>query len=188
MHKVVLISGSPRPEGNTAQVVRECAKIIRDAGLEAEVISLADKQIQSCIACYKCQGSGSCVLEDGVNEIIDSLRGAQGLIVASPVYFGTPRGDVLSALQRIGMVSRSNDRFLAGMVGGPIAIARRGGHTATIQDLLMFFLMSEMIIPGSTYWNIAFGLAPGEVWKDEEGIATIRIFAGNVAGLVKKLN
>ncbi len=188
MQKVVLLCGSPRPEGNTAQIIGECARIIRDSGLEAEVISFADKQIQSCIACYKCKGTGSCVLDDGVNEMIDSIRSAQGLIVASPVYFGTARGDVMSALQRIGMVSRSNDGFLAGLVGGPIAIARRGGHTATIQEMLMFYLINEMIVPGSTYWNIVFGLAPGEVWKDDEGIATIRIFAGNVADLIRKLN
>lgn len=188
MKKVVLLCGSPRPEGNTAQVVSECAKVIRDAGLDAEIISLAGKQIQSCIACYKCKGEGRCVLEDGLNEIIDSIRSAKGFIVASPVYFGTARGDVMSALQRIGMVSRSNDGFLSGMVGGPIAVARRGGHTATIQEMLMFFLINEMIVCGSTYWNIIFGLAPGDIWKDDEGIATMRVFAGNVADLVTKLD
>jgi len=130
----------------------------------------------------------TCVLEDGLSDIIDSIRGAEGFIVASPVYFGTARGDVMAALQRIGMVSRSTDRFLTWKVGGPIAVARRGGHTATIQEMLMFFLINNMIVPGSTYWNIVFGWNPGECWKDVEGMNTVRVFAENVARLIAKIS
>jgi multimeric flavodoxin WrbA len=107
--------------------------------------------------------------------------------VGSPVYFGTARGDVMAALQRIGYVSRKSDQFLSGKVGGAIAVARRGGQTFTLQEMLMFFLINDMIVPGSTYWNMVFGRLPGEVWKDQEGIDTIRHFAANVAKLVKKL-
>ncbi|MDI9633444.1 MAG: flavodoxin family protein [Methanolinea sp.] len=185
--KVVLLCGSPRPQGNTAQVVEECARVIRENGLEAEIVSLAGRKVESCTACYRCAAEGTCVLEDGLTEIIEKVRGAEGFIVASPVYFGTARGDVMAALQRIGMVSRSTDRFLSWKVGGPIAVARRGGHTATIQEMLMFFLINNMIVPGSTYWNIVFGRDPGECWKDAEGIATVRVFAENVARLIKKL-
>ena len=186
--KVLLLCGSPRPEGNTAQVVEECAKVIRGQGVDAEIVSLAGKKIQSCIACYKCQEKGECVLDDGLNAIIKKIRKAEGFIVASPVYFGTARGDVMAALQRIGFVSMSTDNFLSWKVGGPIAVARRGGHTATIQEMLMFFLINEMIVVGSNYWNMVFGLQPGDVWKDDEGIATIRLFAENVAELVKKVH
>jgi len=186
--KVLLLCGSPRPEGNTAQVVEECAKVIRSQGVDAEIVSLAGKKIQSCIACYQCQEKGVCVLDDGLNDIIGKIRKAEGFIVASPVYFGTARGDVMAALQRIGFVSMSTDNFLSWKVGGPIAVARRGGHTATIQEMLMFFLINEMIVVGSNYWNMVFGLQPGEVWKDDEGIATIRLFAENVAELVKKVH
>ena len=94
----------------------------------------------------------------------------------------------MAALQRIGVVSMVTDNFLRWKVGGPIAIARRGGHTATIQEMLMFFLINEMIVPGSNYWNMVFGHEPGEIWNDPEGIATIRLFADNVAELVQKLD
>lgn len=187
MKRVVLLNGSPRPEGNTAAVVKECARAIEARGVEAEIISLAGKKIESCVACYKCQKNGRCSLDDCLNEIADKVRNAEGFIVASPVYFGTARGDVMSALQRIGMISRIKDRFLAGKVGGPIAVARRGGHTATVQEMLMFFLINDMIVPGSDYWNMVFGLHPGEALNDEEGMQTARHFAENVADLVIKL-
>ena len=188
MLKTVLISGSPKPDGNTAQLVQECAKVIQEQGVEAEVISFAEMKIESCTACGKCSEIGKCSIDDGLNEIIDKIRSAQGLIVASPVYFGTARGDVMAALQRIGYVSRKTDQFLSGKVGGAVAVARRGGQTFTLQEMLMFFLMNDMIVPGSTYWNMVFGRLPGEVWKDQEGIDTVRHFAANVANLVKRLN
>lgn len=185
--KVVLISGSPKPNGNTAQLMQECSKVIREHGVEAEVISLAGKKIESCIACGKCSKTGRCGLDDGLNEIIDAIRPAQGLIVGAPVYFGTARGDVMCALQRVGYVSRNSDQFLSGKVGGPVAVARRGGQTLTLQEMLMFYLINDMIVPGSTYWNMVFGRTPGEALNDEEGMQTVRHFAANVASLVKKL-
>jgi multimeric flavodoxin WrbA len=188
MAKVLLVSGSPKAEGNTAQLINECARVIREAGVEAEVVSFSDMKIESCTACGKCSEAGKCSLDDGLNEVMDKLRSSQGLIVGSPVYFGTARGDVMAALQRIGYVSRMSDRFLSGKVGGAIAVARRGGQTFTLQEMLMFFLINDMIVPGSTYWNMVFGRFPGEVWKDNEGIETIRHFAANVANLVKKLH
>ena len=188
MPKTILISGSPKSDGNTAQLMNDCAKIIQEQGVEAEVISFAGMSIHSCNACGKCSETGKCDIEDGLNEIIEKIRGAKGLIVASPVYFGTARGDVMSALQRIGYISMRSDHFLSGMVGGPVAVARRGGQTSTLQEMLMFFLINDMIVPGSTYWNMVFGRLPGEVWKDQEGIDTIRHFAANVANLVQKLN
>ena len=188
MPKTLLISGSPKPDGNTTQLMGECAKVIQEQGVEAEVISFAGMSIQSCTACGKCSETGRCDIQDGLNEIIDKVRGAQGLIVGSPVYFGTARGDVMAALQRIGYISMRSNKFLSGMVGGPVAVARRGGQTLTLQEMLMFFLINDMIVPGSTYWNMVFGRLPGEVWKDQEGIDTIRHFAANVANLVKRLN
>ena len=187
MPKTLLISGSPKPDGNTAQLMGECAKVIQEQGVEAEVISFAGMKIESCTACGKCSETGKCDIQDGLNEIIEKVRSAQGLIVGSPVYFGTARGDVMAALQRIGYVSRKSDQFLSGKVGGAVAVARRGGQTFTLQEMLMFFLINDMIVPGSTYWNMVFGRLPGEVWKDQEGIDTIRHFAANVAKLVKKL-
>lgn len=186
--KVLLISGSPKPNGNTAQLLQECVKVIQEAGVEAEIVSFAGKKIEACIACMKCSKTGECGLDDGLNEIIGKIKQAEGLIVGTPVYFGTARGDVMCALQRIGYVSRNNGNFLTGKVGGPIAVARRGGQTLTLQEMLMFFLINDMIVPGSTYWNMVFGRMPGEALNDEEGLATIRHFAANVANLVKKLH
>lgn len=188
MKKVVLLCASPRPSGNTYQVMEECASVIEDEGLEVEMIPFAGKKIDSCIACGRCGELGRCSLKDDLNPIIDIIRDAEGLIIGSPVYFGTARGDMMSALQRIGMVSRANDNFLSWKVGGPIAVARRGGHTATLQQMLMFFFISDMIVPGSTYWNMVFGMAPGEAKNDDEGMETIRRFAYNVATLIKKIN
>lgn len=188
MNKVILLSGSPKAKGNTAQVLQVCQEEIEKQGVGAEVISLSGKEIKACIACNKCKETGQCALQDDLGEIIEKIRKAQGFIVGAPVYFGTARGDVMNALQRIGMVSRGSDNFLAWQVGGPIAIARRGGLSATYQEMLMFYFINDMIVPGSTYWNIVFGKAPGDALKDEEGIATVRKFAENVAKLVNKIN
>jgi multimeric flavodoxin WrbA len=187
MTRIVLINASPRAGGNTEQALRECSSAIEGEGVETETISLRGKQIASCIACYSCQKTGRCAIDDGLNEIIDMIRAADGLVVATPVYFGSARGDLMSALQRIGMVSRGTDQFLSRKVGGPIAVARRGGHTATIQELLMFYLINDMIVCGSTYWNMLFGGAPGEVQNDSEGLGTIRRFGENVGFCARQL-
>lgn len=187
VEKVLLVCASPRKEGNTARVLGLCSRVIERNGVEAEVVSLAGRKLESCVACGKCEELGECSLQDGLNEIIAKARECRGFIVGSPVYFGTARGDLMSALQRIGMVSKSSDNFLSRKVGGPIAVARRGGHTATIQEMLMFYLINDMVVPGSSYWNMVFGKMPGEVESDTEGLETVERFAENVAWLVKKL-
>jgi multimeric flavodoxin WrbA len=187
MGKVLLVSASPRKKGNTAQLIEECARVIEENGVQSEIISLAGMELGSCLACGSCAKLGECKQDDGLNGMIARLKEAGGFVVGTPVYFGTARGDLMSALQRIGMVSKSTDNFLSRKVGGPIAVARRGGHTATIQELLMFYLINDMIVPGSYYWNMVFGRTPGEVWEDEEGIVVVRRFAENVAWLVNSL-
>lgn len=187
--KVVMICGSPRPKGNTMQLLEECGKVFSAAGVDFEIVTLAGKRVNACLACYKCAEAKKCVQsDDALNDIIAKVRGAKGLIVGSPVYFGTARGDVMNLLQRMGMVNRQTDKFLTGKVGGPIAVARRGGLTLTLQEMGMFFQISDMIVPGSTYWNMVIGRNPGEALKDTEGVDTIKHFAENVANLVKKLD
>lgn len=188
MAKVILLSGSPKAEGNTKQVLDVCKAEIEKEGLEAEVISLSGKDIKACVACYKCKEVGKCVLKDDLDEIIEKIRGAEGFIVGAPVYFGTARGDVMNALQRIGMASKGSDKFLSWKVGGPIAVSRRGGVSATYQEMLMFYFINDMIVPGADYWNIVFGKAPGDAMKDQEGLDTVRKFSSNVAKLIKKIN
>lgn len=187
MSRVILLNASPRGNSNTKMVLEECAREIENEGLETEIITLRGKKIQSCIACDKCKEIGNCVLPDGLSEIIDKLRQSDGFIPAAPVYFGTARGDIMSALQRIGRVSRHGDHFLDWMIGGPIAVARRGGVTLTLQEMSMFFTINNMIIVGSTYWNMVIANEEGTALNDSEGIETIRLFGRNVAQLIKKV-
>lgn len=187
MSKVILLNGSPRANSNTKIVLEECAREIEAEGVETEIISLRGMKIQSCIACQKCAETGNCVLNDGLAEIIDKIRDADGFIPAAPVYFGTARGDIMAALQRIGKVSRGGDKYLDWMVGGPIAVARRGGVTLTLQEMLMFFAINNMIVAGSTYWNMVIAGPEGTALEDEEGIETIRLFGRNVAKIIKKV-
>lgn len=187
MEKVLFISASPRRAGNTEKILAECAEIIEEHGLKTETIYLRGKKIESCRACGRCADLHRCHISDDLNDIIDKIRESKGLIVGTPVYFGTARGDLMAALQRIGYVSMNSDNFLSWMVGGPIAVARRGGHTSTLQELLMFYLINDMIVAGSTYWNMVFGREKGEAMEDAEGIKTIRRFGENVANLIKKI-
>ncbi|HMK54186.1 MAG TPA: flavodoxin family protein [Methanobacteriaceae archaeon] len=187
MSKVVMICASPRKKSNTMEVLEECAQVLEGEGLEVEIISLRKQKIDSCHACLKCAKIKKCKLDDGLNDIIEKVREADGFIVGSPVYFGTARGDLMAALQRMGMVSMVTDKYLSWKVGGPIAVARRGGHTATIQELLMFYFINDMIVPGSTYWNMVVAHGPGEAGDDEEGIRTARRFAENVGKLINKI-
>lgn len=186
MHKVILISGSPRKDGNTMDVLNIAAEEITAAGCEAEIVSFFGRNIRSCIACPNCNNGGQCILDDGANEIFAKIAKADGLIIGSPVYYGTARGDMMNFLQRLGMYSARHGNFLNGMVGGPVVVGRRGGHTATIQELLMFSFICGMTICGSNYWNIVYGRGKGEALQDEEGINTIRKFARNVADTINK--
>ena len=187
MSKVILLNASPRVNSNTKIVLEECAREIEKEGVEAEIISLRGMKIQSCIACGKCAETGNCVLPDGLDEIIEKIRQADGFIPAAPVYFGTARGDIMAALQRIGKVSRGGDKFLDWMVGGPIAVARRGGVTLTLQEMSMFFTINNMILAGSTYWNMVIAGPEGTALEDAEGIETVRLFGRNVARIIRKV-
>jgi len=187
MAKVVLLNGSPRKDSNTLYVLKECAKSIEENGVETEIINLRGKKIESCIACNKCVDEKNCILNDGLNEIIDKIKEADGFIPAAPVYFGTARGDIMSALQRIGKVSRGTDKFLNWKVGGPIAVGRRGGQSLTLQEMTMFFPINGMIIIGSKYWNMVIAGPEGTAKEDIEGIETIKLFGENVAKLIKKI-
>lgn len=181
MKKVILLSGSPNISGNSMITLKECAKVIEREGIETEIVSLAGMDLSDCMDADRQK-------EDGFDSIIEKIKNAQGLIVAAPVYWGTARAEVMTALQRIAMASKKEGNFLSRMVGGPIAVARRGGLTSTLSEMMMFFLTNDMIIPGSTYWNIVFAGKPGEALQDKEGINTIKRFGENTAYLINKLH
>jgi multimeric flavodoxin WrbA len=177
MSKVVLLSGSPNAEGNTVQILREAEKVLNEKGLETELISLSGLHLRDSM--------DPSPVDDGMGPIIAKIKEAQGLIVAGPVYWGSVRGALNVALQRIAMASMRDGNFLSRKIGGPIVVGRRGGLTSSLTEMLMFYLANDMIVPGSTYWNIVFGQAKGEAVKDEEGVETIRRFSENVAYLIK---
>ena len=188
--KVLGISGSPRPGGNTDILVNNALEVLAAEGLETEFLSLADRPIKPCVACRGCFTSDTirCVQEDPAFEgILDKFAQADGILIGSPVYFGSATPQIMALLDRVGYVSRKHPRLLRRKVGAAIVVARRAGQNFTFAQLNYFFLISEMIVPGSTYWNVAFGREKGEVRNDVEGMETVKNLAGNMAWLMKRL-
>jgi len=186
--KVLAICGSPRPRGNTWHLLQEAIKVLEQEGIETEYVSLHEKDIRPCLACEKCaKEKNRCAQEDDFNELYAVMAQADGLIVGSPVYFGSATPNMMALLDRAGYVARMGDNVFDRKVGSPITVARRAGVNFTYAQLMYFFMIMGMVVPGSTYWPIAFGRAPGEVTKDEEGIKTVRTLAENIAWLLKKL-
>jgi multimeric flavodoxin WrbA len=188
--KILGISGSPRREGNTDILVNTALRILAEEGFEVEFLSLADRPIKPCIACQGCFSSEEtrCVQNDPSFEgILEKFAAADGILVGSPVYFGSATPQIMALLDRVGYVARRHKQLLRRKVGAAIVVARRAGQNFTLAQLNYFFLISEMIVPGSTYWNIAFGREKGEVQNDAEGLETVRNLALNMAWLMKKL-
>ena len=186
--KIIAISGSPRPRGNTWHLLQEVIKVLEQQGIDTEYVSLHDKDIRPCLACMKCaKEKNRCSQEDDFNALYEVLAQADGLIVGSPVYFGSATPNLMALLDRAGFVARMGDNVFHRKVGSPIVVARRAGVNFTYAQLLYFFMIMGMVVPGSTYWPIAFGLGPGEVTKDEEGMKTVATLAENIAWLLKKV-
>jgi multimeric flavodoxin WrbA len=191
MMRALIVCGSPRPGGNTEQLLRVVSDRLTEKNVDTELVLLHDKLIKPCIACEKCKElkDRTCIeKDDDFHPILEKLIVSQAFIVGSPVYFGSATSQTTSFLHRAGYVARANDKFLAGKVGAPVVVARRAGHNFTYAQLLFFYTINDMIVPGSSYWNVALGRKKGEVMNDEEGLNTARHFAENVAGLLQKLN
>lgn len=188
--KAVAICGSPRKEGNTERLLQRCLEGLSRAGHETELIRLAGKELKPCEACGICAQvkDGTCaVAEDDFAPIFEAMKQADIIVVGSPVYFGSATPQIMALLDRAGYVSRANGGLLNRKLGGPIVVARRAGHNFTFAQLLMWFMICDFVVPGSSYWNIAFGRMPGEVENDEEGLRTVDRFAENLAWLATKL-
>lgn len=188
--KVLGVSGSPRKGGNTEQCVQLGLDVLAEHGIETEMLSLARRQVKPCTACGGCAKTPEprCVQKDPAFEgVIEKFIEADGFLIASPVYFGSATPETMALLDRVGCVARRNQNFLRRKVGASIAVARRAGQNFTFAQMNYFFLIAEMIVPGSTYWNVAFGLQKGEVESDAEGVQTVRDLAENMAWLMKKL-
>ena len=186
--KVLLINGSPRKKGNTFLALSEVAKQLEKEGIESEIVQIGVKPIRSCIACNQCnsKGLGRCVFDDDIcNRMVEKLKESDALIVGSPVYFGQPNGAVLSLIQRVFYSNPSGAYFKP---AAAVAICRRGGATAAFQALNMPFLMLNMPVIGSQYWNIVYGREEGEVTLDLEGMQTMRTLAKNMSFYLKKIH
>jgi multimeric flavodoxin WrbA len=188
--KTLALCGSPRAGGNTEQLLELACSTLRECSIEAELVPLAGKTVKPCVACARCKATKdrTCAIkDDDFHPILEKLIGADAFVIGSPVYFGCATSQTTSFLHRAGYISRNNDFFLRGKVGAPVVVGRRAGHNFTYAQLLFFFIINDMIVPGSSYWNVAFGREPGEVSGDREGLETIENFARNVADLLKKL-
>jgi multimeric flavodoxin WrbA len=189
--KVLGISGSPRPGGNTDILVNLALEVVAQEGIETEFLSLADRPIKPCMACRGCvKAEGfQCVQEDpAFAGIIERFLAADGFLVGSPVYFGSATPQTMALLDRVGYVARMKENFLRRKVGAAIVVARRAGQNFTFAQLNYFFLINEMIVPGSSYWNVGFGLNKGDVQNDQEALTTVHTLGSNMAWLMKKLH
>lgn len=188
--RVLGINGSPRTEGNTERVIQRALALLEAEGFETDFLSLAERPVKPCIACGKCLSSDvpKCFQEDPNFEgILERFGAAQGILVGSPVYFSSATPQVMGLLHRVGYVSRRHPDLLRRKVGAAVVVGRRAGHNFTFSQLNYFFLISEMIVPGSSYWNVLFGREKGEVEKDAEGLRTLDKLVTNMAWLLQKL-
>ena len=187
---VVAFNGSPRKEGNTYNAIMTVFDELQKEGIKTELVQLGGVDIRGCRACYKCfeNKDMKCIQKDDLNSFIEKMIWADGIIIGSPTYFSNVSTEVKALIDRAGLVSRANDHIFKRKVGAAVIAARRAGATHVYSSINFFFGISHMIIPGSSYWNVGFGKNPGEVLKDDEGIATFRDLGKNMAWLLKKLN
>lgn len=188
--KVLAINGSARKDGNTAAMLRMALGEIEAQGIETEMLQLHGKNIHGCIACMKCweKKDGHCVVKnDMLNDIIDKMVAADGMLIGSPTYFANVTSNIKSIIDRAGMVALANDSLLARKVGAAVVAVRRAGSIAVFDAINHFYCINQVVVPGSSYWNMGRGLEPGDVEKDDEGILTMKNLGKNMAWVLKKL-
>lgn len=183
--KVLMINGSPRLNGNTSIVLDEMKKIFEEEGVEVEVVQVGNKNVRGCIACNKCAETGKCVFDDVVNELAPKFEEADGLVIASPVYYASANATLIATLDRL-FYSTHFDKTMK--VGASVVCARRGGCSATFDELNKYFTITNMPIASSQYWNSIHGRAQGEADQDEEGKQTMRVLARNMTFLMKSIS
>lgn len=191
MMKVVAFNGSPRRNGNTVTLIDEIFKILNNEGIETEMIQLGNKPVHGCTACGKCKEiqNGKChIKNDHLNMCIEKMEEADGILIGSPVYFADVTPEVKALIDVAGYVTRANGHTLKRKIGAGVVAVRRGGALHTFETINNFFLINQIIVPGSSYWNFAFGRNPGEVLNDEEGMQTMKTLGENIAWLLKKIN
>jgi len=189
--KVVAFNGSARKDGNTAIMIRRVFSELEAEGIETELVQLSGQKIRGCLACYKCrdnQDRRCSVKDDVLNDCLAKMIEADGIILASPVYFSDVTSEMKALIDRAGLVSKVNGDILQRKVGAAVVVARRAGRIHTLDSINHFFLAGQMIIPGSSYWAVGVGRDIGEVSDDEEGMTTMKVLGRNMAWLLKKIN
>ncbi len=190
--KVVAFSGSARKGGNTALLLRTVLAELEKEGVETELIELAGQELRGCVACYECfkKKDGYCAYSalknDGINGYLDKMKEADGILLGSPTYFADVSTEMKALIDRCGMVSRANGDLFKRKAGAAVVAARRAGAIHVFDSINHFFLIGQMIVVGSNYWNIGMGREKEEVTKDEEGMQTMRILGQNMAWLLQK--
>ena len=182
--KVLMINGSPRKDGNTSVALKELEKTFLDEGIEVETVQIGTQAVRGCIACGTCAEKGSCVFDDVVNELAPKFEEADGLVVASPVYYASANATLIACLDRL-FYSTHFDKTMK--VGASVTVARRGGCSATYDELNKYFTISGMPVASSCYWNSVHGRLAGEAAQDREGLRTMRVLAHNMAFLMKSI-
>ena len=182
--KVLILNGSPHAEGNLSVAINELKKAFAEEGVEVERVDVGNKNIVGCKACFACGGLKRCVIDDLVNETLPKFEAADGLILASPVYYASPNGSLVSFCDRLFFASKFDKRM---KVGASVAVARRGGCSATFDVLNKYFGICGMPVASSQYWNQLHGAAPGEAAQDAEGLQTMRTLAKNMTFLMKAI-
>ena len=187
--KVVAFNGSPRADGNTSMLIRRVFEALESEGIETELCQLGGRKIRGCAACYACFSNkdGHCAVNDDANECIDKMATADGIIIATPTYFADVSAEVKALIDRAGLVSMANGRMLKRKVGAAVVAVRRAGSVHAFDSINHFFLINQMIVPGSIYWNMGIGRERGEVVNDEEGMETMKVLGENMAWLLKRL-
>lgn len=182
--KVLMINGSPNREGCTYTALSEVAKTLEKHGIESEIVHVGNKDIRGCIGCRKCKETGKCVFNDLVNEVAPKFAECDGIVIGSPVYFASANGTLVSFIDRL-FYSSSVDKTMK--VGAAVVSARRGGCSATFDELNKYFTISGMPIASSQYWNSVHGYTPEQVCQDEEGMQVMRTLGNNMAFLMKSI-
>ena len=182
--KVLMINGSPRVNGNTSIALDEMRKVFEKEGVDVEIVQVGNQAVRGCVACNRCAEIGKCVFDDVVNELAPKFEEADGLVVASPVYYASANATLIAVLDRL-FYSTSFDKTMK--VGASVVCARRGGCSATFDELNKFFTISNMPIASSQYWNSIHGRAVGEAEQDEEGKQTMRVLARNMTFLMRSI-
>jgi multimeric flavodoxin WrbA len=188
--KIVAFNGSPRRNGNTSVLIEEMFKIFKAEGIETELVQIGNKAVHGCTACGICKEKkdAKChIKNDHLNLCIEKMIEADGILLGSPVYFADVTPEIKALIDVAGYVTRASGHLLKRKVGAGVIAVRRGGALHTFASLNNFFLINQMIVPGSSYWNFAIGSAPGDVLNDAEGMQTIRTLAENMTWLLKKV-